>query len=193
MLDALEEVGMVEKQLAGYILEEYRPTVLVVNKWDLAKTKADQEEYGPYLAKNMPEIAYAPIAFTCAKTGKGVREAVVLAGELVEQSRRRVSTAQLNEAMKEILAVKPPPARKGQAPRMLYVTQIEVAPPTIVCFVRNLDAFDHTYQRFLLGQLRARLPFAEVPIRLVFRQRKREEAKKRIQKRREENREKEED
>ena len=185
LIDANEPVGMVEKQLAGYILEQYKPTVLVVNKWDLAKSKADQEEYGPYLAGNLPEIAYAPIAFTCATTGLGVREAVLLAGELVAQSRQRVPTAELNAAMQEILAVKPPPARKGRVAKILYVTQIDVGPPTLVCFVRNLEAFDNSYQRFLLGQLRDRLPFAEVPIRLIFRQRKREEMKNRPQRHRE--------
>ena len=55
--------------------------------------------------------------------------------------------------------------------KFYYATQISTAPPTIVCFVNKVEAFDQPYQRFLLGQLRQRLEFAEVPIRLIFRAR----------------------
>jgi GTP-binding protein len=175
MLDAPEPVGMVEKQLAGYILEQFKPTVLVVNKWDLAREKADQDEYGPYLEKVMPEIAYAPVAFTCATTGLGLAETVNLAGQLHRQARQRVPTAELNAAIEEIARRHAPKAGRGGAgPKILYATQIDIAPPTIVCFVNHLESFDAPYQRFLLNQLRQRLPFPEIPIRLIFRERRRQ-------------------
>jgi GTP-binding protein len=169
-IDAHEPIGMVDKQLAAYICEEYKPAVLVVNKWDLVdEKKVDQEEYGPYLAKVMPGLAYAPIIFTSAAKGLNVRQAVRLAGELHAQAQTRVPTSRLNEAVEDILHRRSPNTK--MLSKFYYATQISTAPPTIVCFVNKVEAFDQPYQRFLLGQLRQRLEFAEVPIRLIFRAR----------------------
>jgi len=174
MLDATEPVGRVDKQLVAYIAGLFKPTALVVNKWDQAAGRAEREQYGPYLSAQLPEVSYAPIVFTQAHVGEGVREAVGVAGELFEQSRRRVGTAEMNEVMKEIVSRHAPrSSRSGRPARVYYAAQISVSPPTIVCFVNELSAFDEAYRRFLLNQIRLRLPFPEVPIRLLFRPRRR--------------------
>ncbi len=173
LIEAAQPVGRVDKQLMQYIAELFKPVVLVVNKWDLAEGRARQDDFGPYLSGALPEMAYAPIVFAQARAGVGVAEAVRLAGELFDQSRRRVPTGELNAAVKQIVAGHPPPpGRTGRPARLLYATQIATAPPTIVCFVSDLTAFEATYQRYLLNHFRRLLPFAEVPIRLILRQRK---------------------
>ena len=180
LIDATEPVGRVDKQLVQYITALFKPVVLVVNKWDLAEPSAEQAEYGPYLSRVLPGIAYAPTVFACAREGTGVREAIDVAGELFEQARRRVSTAELNAAVQEILSRHAPRARSpGRPTRLYYAAQIATAPPTVVCFVNDLDPFDAPYQRYLLRQLRQRLPFREIPIRLLFRQRRRGEKRPR--------------
>ena len=174
MIEATEPVGRVDKQLVQYVTELFKPLVLLVNKWDLAEDRATQDDYGPYLTKELPELPYAPIVFTRAHEGVGVREAVDMAGELFRQSRLRVGTSELNVCIEEIVSHHSPRAgRSGRPSRIYYATQITAAPPTIVCFVNALDPFDATYQRYMLNQFRQRLPFSEVPIRLLFRQRRR--------------------
>ena len=177
LLDATEPVGRVDRQLLEYVADAYKPVVIVINKWDLAADRATRDDYAPYLTEAMPELAYAPIIFATARTGKGVVEAVKLAGDLFAQARHRVGTGELNAVMAEISARHSPRAA-GAAHRpakLFYATQIATAPPTIVCFVSNLPSFDANYQRYMLGQLRQRLPFAEVPIRLIFRPRRRDQ------------------
>ena len=174
MIDATQPVGRVDKQLAEYVSGLFKPAVLVINKWDLAESRADREEYAPYLSRVLPEVAYAPVVLTCATTGTGVREAIQLAGSLFEQSRRRVSTGELNAVIEAASARHSPKRTGGAKPgRIYYATQVATAPPTLVLFVNNIDAFDNAYRRYLLNQLRDRLPFPEVPIRLLFRPRRR--------------------
>ena len=76
-----------------------------------------------------------------------------------------------------------PPAGRfctpGRLPRLHCATQIAVAPPAVLCFVSDVSAFGGGRTRCLLAQLREKLPFHEVPIRLLFRQRKRREGVKR--------------
>ena len=179
LIDAIESVGVVEKHLAAYISENYKPVVLVVNKWDLAKERAEEDSYGEYLTKILPELAFAPIVFTSAIDGKGVGAAVAMAEELFKQTQHRVGTAELNVAVEKISGMQMPKAPKtGKPGKIYYVAQIATMPPTIACFVNNVQAFDNSYQRFMLNQLRSRLPYAEVPIRLIFRARRREDRDK---------------
>ncbi len=171
-IDATAPISEVDKRLGGHIAEQYKPCVLVINKWDLAKGKADSEAYGDYLATMLPQLDYAPIAFVTARDKRNVQSTLDLAKSLFNQASTRVPTAALNEAIGEILAERLPSPRRGSArPRIYYGTQIGVLPPTIVLFVNNAALFRPEYQRFLTKRLRERLPFAEVPIRLLMRPR----------------------
>jgi len=173
LIDATEPVGQVDKKLAGLIGEMHKPCILVINKWDLAKGAASAEQYQEYLEKLFPNISYAPVAFTSANVGRNVLSTVDLAVELFKQSQLRVSTGQLNQVLQEVVAIQGPRPKHGQrAPKFLYATQVSTQPPTIVVFVNGTHLLTSGYQRFLLNRLRERLPFEEVPIRLMFRSRR---------------------
>jgi len=172
MIDASVPVGKVDKDLAGQIAEEFKPVVFVVNKWDLARDTAAGEDYAEYLGKTFPELSFAPISLTSSTEGSNVRETVRLAEQLFDQARRRVGTGELNRVFEEIMSRRGPSHKGGtKRPKVLYVSQIGTAPPTIVCFVNDLASFDRQYQRYLANALREHLPYDEVPIRLFFRAR----------------------
>jgi GTP-binding protein len=173
MIDALVKISQVDKDLAGDIAKQFKPVVLVVNKWDLAAGRADAEDYQEYLTKVFPELSFAPISLVSSTQSLNVRQTIRLAEELSHQSHTRIPTARLNKVVEEIVALRGPSHKAGtKPPRILYASQIAVAPPTIVCFVNDVRSFDAGYQRFLVNQLRQRLDIAEVPIRLLFRQRR---------------------
>ncbi|MDY6913055.1 MAG: ribosome biogenesis GTPase Der [Planctomycetota bacterium] len=173
MLDASVPVSQVDKELAGEIAEQFKPVLFLVNKWDLAREVADGEDYAEYLTKMFPSLAYAPISLASATEGTNLPQTIRLAEQLFTQSRRRVPTSQLNVAIGEILKLRGPSHKAGtRPPKILYASQVSTAPPTIVFFVNDVRSFDTGYQRFLLNQMRERLDFAEVPVRLIFRQRR---------------------
>jgi GTP-binding protein len=173
MIDASVSVSQVDKELAGAIAKEFKPVVLVVNKWDLAQGRAAGEDYQEYFDKTFPELSYAPISLTTATSGQNVRQTIDLAEQLFEQASTRIPTAVLNKAVEDIVGARAPSHKTStKPPKILYATQIDVTPPTIVCFVNDARSFDQSYQRFLMNQLRSRLPIAEVPVRLFFRGRK---------------------
>ena len=92
LIDATADISDVDKKLARIVVDEFKPCVMVVNKWDLAKGRADAEDYGDYLTKTMPHIAKAPIAFTTATVGKHIRMAIEVAQSHFKQARQRVTT-----------------------------------------------------------------------------------------------------
>jgi GTP-binding protein len=174
LIDATEPVGQLDKKLAGFIVENYKPCILVVNKWDLAKDRTDTDEFGEYLGKVLVGMDFAPIAFTTAKSGKNIHSVIDLATELFKQAAMRVGTGQLNAILERALAVRAPKAKRGQrAPKLLYATQVSSIPPSIVVFVNSPTLVSPSYERFLINRLREALPFGEIPIRLMFRARRR--------------------
>jgi GTP-binding protein len=82
LIDAAEPLSQVDKKLALYVAEEYKPCILVVNKWDLAVGKANTDDYAEYIGKIFPQLSYAPIAFTTATESKNIQSVLDLACEL---------------------------------------------------------------------------------------------------------------
>jgi GTP-binding protein len=164
----------VDKQLAGYVLENYKPAIFVVNKWDLM-TPMPTGKFVDYLRAVYPSLDYVPIAFITAKSGKNVHAVLNLAQNLGKQAAARVSTGTLNQVLRQALAQQPPPLRQNRRPKIYYATQVAASPPTIVLFTNGPELFDNTYQRYLLKVFRDHLPFADVPIKMYLRHKHRGE------------------
>lgn len=169
--DPSQRVSKVDKQLSDYIAENYKPVVLVVNKWDLVAGSMPTSKWVSYLHDEFRTMRYAPIAFITGQTGKNVKALLNHAQMLYKQTRERVATAELNRTLREALERNPPPLYQNRRPKIYYATQVGTQPPTIVMFCNEPQALDETYRRYLLGVFRERLPFSEVPIKLYLRRR----------------------
>jgi len=173
LIDATVPVSELDVRLAAAVLEECKPVLIAVNKWDLARERANTAKYDEYLAQVLPMLDFAPVAFVTAKTGKNVDAVVDAAGSLHRQAHTRVSTGRLNAVLQELLAQRRPTPRRGAgAIKVYYATQAAVAPPTIVLFCNHPERVSENYRRYLESRLRAALPFAEIPLRLLFRARR---------------------
>src|ERR1019366_6604794 len=168
-LDAPKNISMVDKQLAGYILENFKPAIFVVNKWDLLKEQLATGEYGDYLRKTFPSLDFVPIAFITAKDGKNVQTVLDLAQNLYKQAATRVTTGDLNRVIKQAMLDQSPAVRQTRLPKVYYATQVSLYPPTIVLFTNGPTLFDNTYQRYLLKTLRDHFRFPDVPIKFYLR------------------------
>lgn len=173
MIEATVEISQVDKKLAKFVSEQYKPCILVVNKWDLVKDRAGTEDYHDYIDKVLPGLSYAPIAFTTAMDGKNVQSVLDLAAELYKQASLEIPTGRLNKAVELLGEEQISVARKkGGRPRIYYATQVSVRPVTILMFVNRPELFDGSVERFIKNRLREMLPVDEVPIRLLFRPRR---------------------
>jgi len=169
--DARHRVGRVDKQLAEYVLENHKPVIFVVNKWDLAKASMVTEKMANYVRAMFPMLDYVPIAFITASKGKNVLRLLHLAMQLHKQAGVRVSTGDLNRAIRAAVDANQPALRNNRQPKIFYATQIGVHPPTIVLFTNGPDLFDDTYIRYLTKVLRDTFPFSEVAIKVLLRAR----------------------
>ncbi|MHC4713250.1 MAG: ribosome biogenesis GTPase Der [Planctomycetota bacterium] len=169
LLDCTAPISSVDKKLGSYIVEENKPVVIGVNKFDLAG-EVEPEKFRRYIDSQLRGLTFAPMVFISAKTGFNVAALLEVAEDLSRQARTRVTTGELNRVVREIYQRRKPRAHKGRLPKIYYATQTGVAPVTVVFFVSNPKSFGSNYVRYIENALRRAFPFEEVPIRVVFRE-----------------------
>lgn len=175
-LDAAKNISMVDKQLAGYVLENHKPAIFVVNKWDLLKGKIVTGEFGDYLRQVFPNLDFVPIVFITAKDGKNVQQLLDLAQNLHKQAGARVPTGALNRIIQKAYTDQPPSVRANRQGKIFFAAQVSERPPTVVLFTNGPELFDPTYVRYLTKVLRDHLPFRDVAIKLYLRNKRRDDA-----------------
>ncbi|RPJ44051.1 MAG: ribosome biogenesis GTPase Der, partial [Chloroflexi bacterium] len=73
MIDATSGITAQDTHIAGYILENWKSTVVLVNKWDLVeKDSYTMQEYTEIIRRELNFMPYVPILFISAKTGQRV-------------------------------------------------------------------------------------------------------------------------
>ncbi|MBT5017547.1 MAG: ribosome biogenesis GTPase Der [Planctomicrobium sp.] len=168
--DAGEKISRVDKQLVDHIVESAKPCIFVVNKWDIGlEEEMTSEKWAEYLFATFSMLRHVPIAFITAKDGRNIKQLINLAQTIYKQSRTRISTGRLNKVVAEAYKANPPRFKANRRGKIFYSTQVSTEPPTIVMKCNEPKLFDKNWKRFLMGYMREKLPFKEVPIRLYFR------------------------
>jgi len=168
LIDARENVSDMDKKIANTILENNKPCVLVINKWDLVKKIAVSGDYQTYLNETMPFMSFAPVVLISALTGFNITHMVQVCKKLYRQAGLSVKTSLLNKIAEKIKARLPVSHRGAHQPRIYYVAQTGTYPPTITMMINNPTLFSKRAVRFIKEQLRKELPIKEVPIKLII-------------------------
>jgi len=176
LIDATTGVTAQDAHVAGFILEEYKSVVVVVNKWDaIPKTDQTIYEYTEHVRSALHFLDYVPVLFISALTGKRVDQVLPTALRVQEERLVRIPTGELNRIIRDALERQSPPTKAGKRLRIYYGTQPRVDPPTFVMHCNDTSLVHFSYERFIENQIRKQYPFSGTPLRLSFRRRSREE------------------
>ena len=173
LIDATEGVTEQDAHIAGYILDEHKSIVVVVNKWDaIEKNTYTMVEWTEQVHADLKFLNFVPILFVSALTGQRVHKVIPAALMAQEARLIRIPTGELNRIVQEAVLRHSPPSKSGRRLKFLYATQSSVDPPTFVFFVNDSRLVHFGYQRYLENQLREHYTFMGTPLRLVFRSRR---------------------
>jgi GTP-binding protein len=177
LIDATEGVTAQDTHIAGFILEEVKSAVVVVNKWDAVpdKTSKTMAEYTAHVRSALNFMDYVPVLFVSAKLGTRVDHVLPTALRVQEERLIRIPTGELNRILREAMEKQSPPTKAGKRLNIYYATQPRTDPPTFVFHVNDAKLVHFSYERYLENQLRAAYGFLGTPLRFSFRERKREE------------------
>ncbi|HSB21060.1 MAG TPA: ribosome biogenesis GTPase Der [Anaeromyxobacteraceae bacterium] len=174
LLDAAEAGVEQDARLLGLVVEKGRALVIVVNKWDLAeRERATQDWYREQLRARLPFVAWAPMLFVSARTGRGLAKLLPTAARLLEQFRARFPTRELNQVLESIQDAHPAPIWRGRRVKLFYAAQVAFAPPTFVVQCNHPEGITHAYRRHVENRVREAFGL-EVPVRIVYQERRRE-------------------
>jgi GTP-binding protein len=172
LCDAKEGVAEQDAKILGLAEERGRAMIVVLNKSDLL-TKSEAAKADELAREKLSFLPYAPIVRTSAKTGRGIGELFQTIDKVQEAFNKRVTTGELNRFFEQVIETRPPPTMGGKAPRLYYVTQTSVRPPTFIAMTSAPDAIHFSYQRFVVNRLREHFGFEGVPVRVHYRARRR--------------------
>jgi GTP-binding protein len=164
VLDATEGVLGADATIAGYAHEEGRSVLVCVNKWDAVPRK-DKRVFETAVRDGLKFLEYAPVLFISARTGAGVDGLYARIREAYESASRRVPTGELNRFLETL--------KSEHEPRILYITQPSVRPPTFVLFTDRATPLHFSKERYLVNQIRKHFGFEATPIVLKTKPRKR--------------------
>ncbi len=171
VIDQAEATAAQDTHIAGYVEGQSKGLVLAVNKWDLTAAPEERHQFARSIDHRYRFVPWAPVLFTSALTGEGVRELLEMAAHIGEVRQRRVQTSELNLVMQRALAEHAPPTVGHRRLKLMYVTEAEISPPTFVFFVNDPALIHFSYRRYLENRLRKAFDFDGTAIRLLFRRR----------------------
>ena len=176
VVDAEQGLSEQDVKIAGYVHEEGKPSVLVVNKWDLIEKDTNtMNKFKKDMQVDLAFMDYVPFLFISAKTGQRVNKLLAAAKESYAQSIRRITTGTLNDIVNEAVSMTEPPAMSGKRLKIYYATEVSVQPPTFVIFVNDEVLVHFSYKRYMENYFRKTFGFAGTPIKIIFRNRGKEE------------------
>ncbi|WP_029109306.1 ribosome biogenesis GTPase Der [Mycobacterium sp. URHD0025] len=175
LVDASQPLTEQDLRVLSMVIEAGRALVIAFNKWDLVdedrRYLLDKE-----IDRELVQVQWAPRVNISAMTGRAVQKLVPALETSLASWDKRISTGQLNNFLKEVVAATPPPVRGGKQPKILFATQAATRPPTFVLFTSGF--LEAGYRRFLERRLRETFGFDGSPVRINVRIREKRGAQK---------------
>ncbi|HNX30203.1 MAG TPA: ribosome biogenesis GTPase Der [Holophaga sp.] len=176
LLDAVEGVTHQDAVIAGYAQDAGAAVILAVNKWDkIPKDTYTSLQFEEKMRFDLGFLAHAPMIFISALTGQRVSRLFTMIDEVAEAHARRIPTARLNQFLREAVAAMSPHAVDGKIPKLYFMTQVGVRPPTFVIKANTDRGLHFSYMRFLENRMRQEFGFKGTPIRLNIQKKHRDE------------------
>ena len=173
VVDSADGLTEQDTKIIGYVHEQGKPSVIVMNKWDLIEKDTNTiNKFENKLKEDLKFMDYFKSIYISAKTGQRTEKILSLVNSVYEHSRFRVATGILNDIISDAVRANEPPSYNGRRLKVYYSSQVAVAPPTFVLFVNSTDLLHFSYERFLENTLRKSFDFSGTPIKILTREKK---------------------
>ena len=170
LIDATEKLNNQDLKIAALAWEAGRGLIVIVNKWDLfEKDDKSAPHFEKECREKAPFLAFVPFLFTSAKTGQRVNRVLDMILEVAAERLKRIGTAEVNTRLGELIARQQPAQAAGREVRLMYATQVDVAPPTFAVFGNHPDLVQENYVRYLHNGFRESWGFRGNPVRILLR------------------------
>ncbi len=170
IIDAEEGITEQDTKVIGYVLDEGKGLLILVNKWDLlAGNKKREKEVMEEVGRVLPFIGFVPIITVSALTGYGIKRMFPVIGSLYRQYTATFPTSALNRLLHDAIEQHSPPIYKNKRLKFYYTSQIGTCPPKFVIMTNSYKGVHFSYERYLINRFREGLGLDKITIRIAFR------------------------
>ena len=167
VIDSSTEISDQDLKIAGFIDEQNKPSVIVLNKWDLIdKDTNTMNKFEKTLKNELSFMSYFKSVYLSALTGKRTEKLMQAVEEVLENNNRQISAGSLNDILQDAYTVNAPAFKNNKRLKIFYATQSGTNPPTFVLFVNDINLMTDNYLRYLENNLRKAFDFTGTPIRI---------------------------
>ncbi len=171
MIDSTIGITEQDVKICGYVHEQNKPSVIVMNKWDLVEKDTNTiNKFNDKLKEDLKFMDYLLPIYVSAKTGQRTEKIISLCDLALENSKKKISSGKLNELILDCVRANEPPSVNGKRLKIGYVTQANTTPPTFILFVNDATLMHFSYRRYLENCLRNAFGFEGTPISIVVRE-----------------------
>ena len=173
VVDSTEGLTEQDVRIIGQVHEEGKPSLIVMNKWDLVEKDTHTIlKFEEKLKADLKFMDYYKSVYISAKTGQRVEKLLAFAEEVHAHASFRIQTGALNDLLMDAMRVSEPPSYLGRRMKLYYASQVSVCPPTFVLMVNDENLLHFSYARYLENTIRGAYDFSGTPIRIVVRSKK---------------------
>ena len=169
VLDASQPISEQDVRIAGLIHEELKPSVIVMNKWDLIEKDTNtMNKFNKQLSTDLAYMSYFKSVYLSALTGKRMEKLMGAVEEVFANANRKITAGNLIDILQNAYAISSPPSKNSKKLKIFYATQSGVCPPTFVLFVKDTAIMPDNYKRYLENCIRDSVDFTGTPIRITL-------------------------
>ena len=115
VFDASQEISEQDVRIAGMVHDEGKPSVIVMNKWDLVeKDTHTVNRYRERLAEQLSFMSYFRAEYVSAVSGQRVERLLSVAEEVYGKASARITTGVLNDVIGDAVRTTEPPTHSGR-------------------------------------------------------------------------------
>lgn len=167
VIDATEGIVSQDSHIAGYIKDEKKGLIIVLNKIDkLTPEKAEELQH--QLQHKFEFLPWAPIIMASALTGKNISKVLELAQKISQEQNKDIDEKELSTILSEAISRHAPPRSHGRTITMYSIEYTKKNPPTFIVTVSDPDLFHFSYKRYLERIIREHYGFSGTGIDLRF-------------------------
>ncbi len=172
VVDASEGLTEQDVKIAGLIHEQGKPSVIVINKWDLIEKDTNtMNEFKKKLEIDLAFMKYFVPIFISCKEGRRTGKVMETVEKVYANASRNISMGLFNNVLINAISVTQPPYKNGKRLKITHGKQSGVCPPSFDIYCNDASLMDNAYTKYLENAFRRAFDFTGTPIKFNFKSR----------------------
>ena len=169
VIDASQGITEQDVKIAGLIHEQGKPSVIVVNKWDLIdKDETSVKKFEKQFQIDLAFMKYYVTLYVSCETGQRIGKIMETVDMVLKNAKREIPMALFNNVLNNAISTTEPPAKNGRRLKIIFGKQVATCPPTFNIYCNDASLVENSYIRYIENNLRRAFDFKGTPIKIQF-------------------------